>query len=147
MKDHIRQSIILVNKYPGYILLIGILGVTFNFGAFAVISLIGFFVSLIFEVILLGKLSNLSINKPTSQNITIFKENWLNYLIITIIVGAPLLILGQVKNIFSFDMLNLLFIKILLTITMATLSLYALPIALHIPEQGDHLAPEYAPCA
>ena len=129
MMEHIKNSIGYANRFPAYILFIGIFEVAFISGRLADISLVGFLVSLVLEVILLGKISNLITAKEEPHNINILKENWLNYFIIVIAISSPIFLLDQANNIFTFSVLNHLILKISLTVFIAAISFYVLPIA------------------
>ena len=127
--DHIKKSVSLVNRYLIYILLIGITGIKAFPASVMYLTYIGLFISLVLEVILLGKLSFTITKTNIPSAAIILKEKWFNYFIITVLVAVPVIIFNLVSNLFSLNTAYLLFIKLFIIFITAALSIYVLPIA------------------
>jgi len=129
MMDHIKNSVPLVNRHLTYILLIGITGIRVFPVSVMYLTDIGLLISLVLEVILLGKLSFTITKTNIPSAAIILKEKWFNYFIITVLVAVPVIIFNLVSNLFSLNTAYLLFIKLFIIFISAALSIYALPIA------------------
>ena len=103
-----------IEMYPGFL---------YNF------TYLGLFLSYAIELILLGKLSYFIVSKTSPSKITIIKEKWTNFLIITLILAAPVFIVGWLGSLASINPYTVITLKITISLLISAIAIYALPIA------------------
>lgn len=89
LKEYFLKSSKLVNQYIWLVGLVGIFNVSFLSGALAYISLVGLLVGFFIVIVVNGRITHKIQSKGPSSPLQIIKDNWKNYLIALLTVGAP----------------------------------------------------------
>ena len=126
MKQLFAESVQILNPHLGLVLLVGICNIQLLSGEIAsTLSLIGIIVSFVMGIVIYGRIIAQTQGCTALPAFELFKENWFNYIIVTMLLGLPLFIYFQLSKLFPLPVeLSIFGIRAL----MNTLAIYILPI-------------------
>ncbi|OUR64918.1 hypothetical protein A9Q79_06420 [Methylophaga sp. 42_25_T18] len=129
MKQLFTQSVQLLNAHLGWVLFVGICNTQLLSGEIASnLSLLGIIVSFIMGIIIYGRIIAQIQGRDALPAFKIFKENWFNYIIVTMLLGLPLFLYAQLSKLFPIPVEFSIFGKEAIRALINTLAIYVLPL-------------------
>lgn len=127
MTDSFVKSARLVNKYILLVVLIGVFHVSFFGGPMVYVSIVGLIVASLLGVIVGGKIVG-NLENQEEKSWVILRENWLNYLVVLLVLGVPTLFLNQTAGFVPVSLEVFIAINGVIKAIVWLISMYVLPI-------------------
>ncbi|WP_316368943.1 hypothetical protein [Candidatus Thiodiazotropha sp. CDECU1] len=124
----ISRSIRIVNEQISLLLLSGVIGIQFYYGAFAYISVVGMLASIVIGIIIYGQITIKVRGEEVLPAKEILKRNWVNYIVVMLIIGVSTLAIIQVIKILSTSAVFLALSQSAIKTLMSIITIYVLPI-------------------
>ena len=126
MKQLFAESVQILNPHLGLVLLVGICNIQLLSGVIAsTLSLLGIIVSFVMGIVIYGRIISQIQGCAALPAFEIFKENWFNYIIVTMLLGLPLFLYFQLSKLLPLPIgLSIFGIRALIN----TLAIYVLPL-------------------
>lgn len=128
MKDTLHNAIRLVNAEMRLVLLVGVCSIRIPSDLYTTISLVGAVIGLIMTIIVYGRLVARAKGVVIPVASRILKDNWLNFLVVAIVLAAPALFYGLLVKQLLLSRGVALFTQEALYALTLFLTMYVLPI-------------------
>jgi len=128
MLNQLSHAARIVNANIALVVLIGLL-TSVNSSQVGVYGLLASIAALfILRLVAYGNVAELASGQPSSGAIVHIKRNWLNYLIVVVLLGLPVLLFKQLSGKFHFSYNVLLAGNAVLPVLIEIVTLYVLPV-------------------
>ncbi len=95
MKEQFLTSSKVVNRHIVLVGLVGLFNVSFLSGAMAYVSMVGLVLSFFMVIVVNGKITQTIEQKDEKEVLHIVRDNWKNYLVALLAVGAPVFLCNR----------------------------------------------------
>ncbi|MCZ6731891.1 MAG: hypothetical protein O7B27_04965 [Gammaproteobacteria bacterium] len=128
MKEIITNSSRIVNANIGLVLLVGVCNIRILSGVMTYVSAVGLAVSIVLGIVVYGRIIARIEGESCLRSIDIVKENWLNYILVVVLLAAPVLLFSQVVKLFLISSQYFFLAKEGLAALINMATIYVLPI-------------------
>lgn len=128
MKEHFLRSSKLVNQYFWLVILVGVFHVSISSGLMAYFSLLGLIVAFFLTIVVNARITLQVERKDEIPYLQIIKDNWINYLIATLVLGAMIFLLTNLIKLLPLPAELLIVTKEAAKAIVWVISIYVMPI-------------------
>jgi len=128
MKDLLPKSAQILNSNIVLVLLVGICNIQILSGVMTYISLLGVILSFLLGIIVYGRVVAQIQGLSVIPALEILKTNWLNYIIVVILLGLPIFLYASLSKLFPMSIELSIYGKEGVKMLVNILALYVLPI-------------------
>ena len=135
MKEHFKISSKIVNQHIVLVGLVGLFNVSFLSGAMAYVSMAALMLSFFMVIVVNGKITQSIEQKDEKTVFHIIRDNWKNYLIVLVAVGAPVFLFNYLLKFAPLSAETHILLKEAAKASMWVVTIYVMPI-LFIKRRG-----------
>ena len=128
MKELLSKSSQILNTNIIFVLLVGIFNIQIYSGVMTYISFLGIVLSFLLGVIVYGRVVSQIQGGAVLPAVEILKVNWLNYIIVVILLGLPIFLYAQLSKLFPLPIEFSIYGKEGVRALINILAIYVLPI-------------------
>ena len=128
MKELLSKSTQILNTNIVLVLLVGICNIQILSGVMTYISLLGVILSFLLGIIVYGRVVAQIQGSAALPALEILKANWLNYIIVVILLGLPIFMYAQLSKLFPMPIELSIYGKESIKTLINILAIYVLPI-------------------
>ena len=128
MKEHFLTASKVVNRHVVLVGLVGLFNVSFFSGAMAYVSIAALILRFFIVIVVNGKITQRIEKKDEKGALHIVTENWRNYLIALIVIGAPVFLFNYLIKYASLSAETHILLKEAAKASMLVITIYVMPI-------------------
>jgi len=128
MKEHFITASKVVNRHVVLVGLVGLFNVSFFSGAMAYVSMAALILSFFVVIVVNGKIAQRIEQKNEKAAFHIVRDNWKNYLIAFLVIGAPVFLFNYLIEFASLSAETHILLKEAAKATMWVITIYVMPI-------------------
>ena len=128
VKETFKSASRNVNSNIVLVILVGAFSVQILSGIMTYISLIGLIAAFIIEIIIYGRIIAEIKGQESPSSLSILKDNWINYIVVTVLLVTPVLLFKQLEHLLPISSVYTLLVREGLSALILMATIYVFPI-------------------